>query len=104
MKPEQAKQILADAPEGATHFDEEDGGIFDWIKFDDDTCGGEWSKFTESGWKVIDREKIGDFYSIHALSDLRTIVAQAERIEDLERKLDNANKCFNDVAKKMLGE
>ena len=114
MKPEQAKEILQNAPEGATHvvICEVDGLLY--LKGSQYIV---WNAFVNSEWIVHDVD-FKDMGLIHALSDLRTIVEQAEQMkkvrvdtinEVLSKKLaiiENGNECWirvQDVLE-LLGE
>ncbi len=77
MKPEQAREILKDAPEGTTHISicEIDGLLY--LKGDQYLV---WKYYVSDNWNVCNQE-FKDMGLIHDLSDLRQIVEQAERIE-----------------------
>ncbi len=87
MKPEQAKQILADAPEGATHIDLLSGWeVIDCYRY----ANGIWSEYCKSDNEWIHtNDEVQECCSIHALSDLRTIVEQAERIEAIQKLIES---------------
>lgn len=73
---EQDKKIIANAPEGAT------GCYWDgqwWIKEENGICYF-WSKLREQ-WDIAN---FSDLDNIRALSDIKQIIAQAERIAELE--------------------
>lgn len=87
ITPEQAKAILANAPKGATHVDVDHDAIInhDWLKYN--SVDDDWYRFLAGSFRHCGSVGLDEFYSIHALSDLRQIVEQAEMIETLKSQL-----------------
>ena len=91
----QAKQVLANAPRGATHIDD-DGCYVKQIDYENGFADSKTYFNWGEGWKFA---KNPAFCLTQSLSDLRTMVEQYEeneRLEELEKGLhnflfDNAN-------------
>ena len=78
------KQILDNAPEGATHWDRLQ---YYRIRFAD-SLNIAWDVFNQVTGKWFDAgDRLTDVYKIRALSDIRTIIEQQERINELLSKL-----------------
>ncbi len=78
---EQAKQIIEDAPEGATHFDSEN------YYYKKETCY-EWL-YCGNGTTVWDSDDDYGSSTIRSLSDIKTMIKQYETIEKLKSVLND---------------
>ena len=79
---ETLKQIVADAPEGATHFSPHPHCPFYLKEYD---IG--YYAHIDSDW--IDEPILNGYANIQSISNIKTIIAQHERIVSIERLLSN---------------
>ena len=84
MKPtneqiEQYRKIVADAPEGATHYSEHiksKNSTQYFIRHGDFIWHTWWD--SRNKWFVADEEELSEFNSIHSLDDIRAIIAMRD--------------------------
>jgi len=90
-KIQQYKEILEQAPEGATHVEMLTNNLRKQPMFIRHGRGSNWLLWRENKtWGQMPKSGINFFTRIRALSDLQTIVEQAETIERLKITTDNS--------------
>lgn len=72
----QLQEILDNAPEGATHVDDD----YCYLMFDSDFVWNLCRPMT--GWHNIDSDKIGMYCDIRSLSDIKLIVAALKYVDE----------------------
>lgn len=96
---QQYREIVENAPDGATHYSESVSGkslAQEYFRYEEDmsvlACWHTWCKY--NGWCDADEEQLMEFNKIRSLDNLRTIIAQHDEIQQLRKQLD----IFYDIA------